>query len=123
MARAGPVQRPRAHGFPDPACLGIERLVQDVSPEGEIVYMVGLPHERVQAQSWTPHRPCPAQLRARVAMPRILDRRGTAPKGTPVGSRTDHGRSRYLVAIIRAQIEQASPPERAADASNLTRRK
>src|SRR5882672_492679 len=112
MARASPVQRPRARGFRDPTCIGIKGLVQDVSPEGEIVYMVGLPHERVQAQSWPPHRPCPAQLRACVAMPRILDRRGTAPKGTTVGSRTDHGRSRYLVAIIRAQFEQASPPEK-----------
>src|SRR5882762_3520284 len=100
MGRSDPVQPARTGSLPEPPCPRIERQLQDVYPAGEIVHVVGLPHEWVQAQPRPAYRPYPVQLRARLALSRVFDRRRATATGASVGPRTGDGRAPALVAII-----------------------
>src|SRR6267143_2636157 len=100
MARSDTVQPAGAGSLPGAPCSGIERQLQDVYPAGEIVHLVGLPNERVQTQPRPAYRPHPVQLRARLALSRMLDRRRAAATGAPVRPCACDGRAPALVAII-----------------------
>jgi exodeoxyribonuclease-3 len=60
------------------------------------LHLVGLPHERLQAQPGPAHRPHPARPQPRGELCQLLDRPGTAPKRTSFRPRTGRCRNRSL---------------------------
>ena len=80
---------PEKRGVPPPARPGAEGQLPPVRAAGEVLHLVGLPHERVQAQHGPAHRPHPAVARRwrRAARRSRIDRACGRRSGRPTTRR------------------------------------
>src|SRR3989304_1862050 len=86
-----------------------------VRPAGKVVYLVGLPNERLSPQPGPAHRPYPAVERTCGPMRELRGRPRTAQTGAAIGSRAGRCRAERLDRFSAAECEKinflrAAPP-------------